>query len=305
MKNVLLIIILFTIFLFGQGVTKACEVCGCGAGSTYFGLQPNLSRNFIGMRYRTMHFDSHLTMGERFRTEETFRITELLGRWYPVERLQVMASIPYSINTQDSRTSSINLNGFGDIAVAGNYNILEQDNTCTDEELSHSLVAGAGIKLPTGRYAYSNATNDEVDNPNFQLGTGSFDFIFLTQYTVRLGKYGISADAQSKINTANTNNYRFGNRFSGTLRLFTVFESEDWKFMPQAGIYSEYSFSDKDNGARISATGGYLTNGLIGGDFFWQDLMIGVNFQIPIKQTLGNNSLQSNNRFMTTVALMF
>lgn len=305
MKTIQLTIILCTTFIFAHGVTKACEVCGCGAGSTYFGLQPNLSRNFIGMRYRTMHFDSHLTMGERFRTEETFRITELLGRWYPVERLQVMASIPYSMNTQDSRTSSINLNGFGDIAVAGNYNILEQDNTCTDEELSHSLVAGAGIKLPTGRYAYSNATNDEVDNPNFQLGTGSFDFIFLTQYTVRLGKYGISADGQSKINTANTNNYRFGNRFSGTLRLFTVFEDENWKFMPQVGVYGEYSFSDRDNGSRISATGGYLTNGLIGGDFFWQDLMVGVNFQIPIQQTLGNNSLQSNNRFMTTVALMF
>lgn len=302
----LYIFILFIIFLPHTKNIDACEVCGCGAGSTYFGLQPNLSRNFLGMRYRTMNFNSHLNMGERFRTEETFRVTELLGRWYPAERLQIMASIPYSLNTQNTRTSSIDLNGFGDIALAANYNIIEQDNTCAEDELSHSLIAGAGLKLPTGRYKYSSETTDEeVDNPNFQLGTGSTDFLVLTQYIVRLGKYGLNADGQAKINMSNPENYRFGNRFSGTIRLFAVIENETWKIMPNAGMYGETSMHDVNNSVPVSVTGGYLVNGIMGADVFWDNLMIGFNVQLPVKQSLGNNSLESNNRFMTTFAWMF
>lgn len=300
---------MFTVFitfsLLGESM-NACEVCGCGASNTYFGLQPNMSRNFLGMRYRTMHFQSHLNMGERFRTEETFRITELLGRWYPADRLQIMASVPYSLNTQNTRTGSISLDGFGDMALAVNYNIIEQDNTCAEDEFSHALIAGGGIKLPTGKYHYSeDVSNEEVDNPNFQLGTGSTDFLILTQYIVRLGKYGLSADGQAKINTANSNNYRFGDRFSGNVRLFAVLDNETWKIMPNIGLYGETSNSDKNNAVPLSVTGGYLLNGLLGADVFWENLMVGVNVQLPIRQSLGNNSLQSNNRFMTTIAWMF
>lgn len=303
--NIFIFIAFTTYFLLSEDM-NACEVCGCGASNTYFGLQPNMSRNFIGMRYRTMNFQSHLNMGERFRTEETFRITELLGRYYPTDRLQVMASIPYSLNTQDTRTGSINLDGLGDIAFAANYNIIEQDNTCADDEFSHALIAGGGIKLPTGKYHYSeDVSNEEVDNPNFQLGTGSTDFLILTQYIVRLGKYGLSADGQAKINTANSNNYRFGNRYSGNVRLFAVLDNETWKIMPNAGLYGETSSSDGINNTPISVTGGYLLNGLLGADVFWENLMVGVNLQLPIRQSLGNNSLQSNNRFMTTFAWMF
>lgn len=304
MKYLVTVSLIFTFFL--NHSARGCEVCGCGAGSTYFGLQPNLARNFVGIRWRTMDFDSHLGMGERFRTQEIFHTAELLARWYPLDRLQVLASVPYSINTQYTKTANINLNGIGDIALVANYNIIERDNTCAPDELSHAFTMGGGATLPTGRHELPATDNtDEVNNPNFQLGTGSVSFLGLAQYIVRLGNYGISIDAQGKIHTPNADNYRFGNRVSSTLTMFMIIDNEDWKIMPSLGLYSEYSGYNYSNGTPISVTGGYLTNGLIGADIFLNTFMIGCNYQIPVMQKLGNNYLQSNQRFMTTVVFMF
>lgn len=296
---------LILIFFYNHSV-QGCEVCGCGAGATYFGLQPNLARNFVGIRWRTMDFDSHLGMGERFRTQEIFHTAELLARWYPLDRLQALVSVPYSVNTQYTKTGNINLNGIGDIAIVANYNIIERDNTCAPDELSHAFTAGGGLTLPTGRHELPDSDNNsEVNNPNFQIGTGSVSFLALAQYIVRLGNYGISIDAQGKIHTANADNYRFGNRVSSTLTMFMIIDNEDWKIMPSLGVYSEYSGYNYSNGTPISVTGGYLTNALIGADIFLNTFMIGCNYQIPVMQKLGDNYLQSNQRFMTTVAFMF
>lgn len=62
-----LFIVFSLIFIFSYNSSLiGCEVCGCGAGATYFGLQPNLARNFVGIRWRTMDFDSHLGVANVF-----------------------------------------------------------------------------------------------------------------------------------------------------------------------------------------------------------------------------------------------
>lgn len=304
MKTLLAVSLIIT-FIYSNSAI-GCEVCGCGAGATYFGLQPNLARNFVGIRWRTMDFDSHLGMGERFRTQEIFHTAELLARWYPLDRLQALISVPYSANTQYTRTGNINLNGIGDIALVANYNIVERDNTCAPDEVSHAFTMGGGLTLPTGRHELPETdNNDEVNNPNFQIGTGSVSFLALAQYIVRLGNYGISVDAQGKIHTVNADNYRFGNRVSSTLTMFVIIDNDDWKIMPSLGVYGEYSGYNDSNGTPINVTGGYLTNGIIGTDIFLNSFMVGLHYQIPIVQKLGNNYLQSNQRFMTTFAFMF
>ncbi|MBK7988252.1 MAG: hypothetical protein IPK11_15380 [Ignavibacteria bacterium] len=100
LNNEIIYCIFVNFYIFYNSSLIGCEVCGCGAGATYFGLQPNLARNFVGIRWRTMDLISHLGMGERFRTQEIFHTAELLARWYPLDRLQALISVPYSANTQ-------------------------------------------------------------------------------------------------------------------------------------------------------------------------------------------------------------
>jgi len=41
---------------------------------------------------------------------------------------------------------------------------------------------GGGVKIPTGKY---NSTNNGTLNPSFQLGTGSWDYIFVSEYVIK------------------------------------------------------------------------------------------------------------------------
>jgi hypothetical protein len=73
------------VFIFIETNLIACDICGCGSGSYYIGLMPQFHKNFVGIRYRYSIFDSHLGHSHHgiFATQETFRTTEIWGRFYP------------------------------------------------------------------------------------------------------------------------------------------------------------------------------------------------------------------------------
>ncbi|MDP1051393.1 hypothetical protein, partial [Klebsiella quasipneumoniae] len=73
---------------------------------------------------------------------------------------------------------------------------------------------------PTGRFKYDLNSSEEVANPNFQLGTGSTDFLLNAIYTVRYNQWGLNTDLTYKINTKNSNQYQYGNKLTTALTAF-------------------------------------------------------------------------------------
>jgi hypothetical protein len=299
-----LFILHFT-FYFIHSAT-ACDLCGCSNGGAYFGIMPQVGRQFVGVRYRTSSFDSHLN--SMLRTREQFQSAELWGRFYPIKRLQVLAFVPYFFNQQNEVNTGrqVSLQGLSDITALASYNVFNTfwDSTYTGR-MNHSLLLGGGIKLPTGRYKYDIGDLSNVANPNFQLGTGSTDFLLTVLYSMRLGNWGWNTDFVYKLNTTNSNQYRFGNRLTTSSLVFYVKEIGNLTLMPNAGLYAEIAAQDQHRGTHNNRTGGSLTMVNAGLEVFLKRLTIGSTYQHPIFQNLANREVHADARATVHLTVMF
>jgi hypothetical protein len=302
------LLFLFFIVLASVSSNYACAICGCGAGNYYFGILPQYQKNFIGLRYLGYSFTSHIGAGYNpyEATRETFQTTELWMRFYPVKRLQVVALIDYNFNTQRDRGVITELHGLGDIPVLINYNIINTaEQPLSDARvLNHNLFIGGGVKLPTGKYKFQEDPN-QVSNPNFQLGTGSVDFIVSSMYTLRFERFGLSVDGNYKINTTNANGYQFGNRLSGTASLFYIQQIKKFGLMPNIGVYLENAERNRQHGVTITETGGDAYFFSVGLETYYKKISVGFNLQSPIVQHLANGHSKAHEKVMAHITFLF
>jgi hypothetical protein len=283
--------------------SHACDICGCGVGNFYFGIMPQFHKQFVGLRYRSQSFNSHVGLAPALLTSERFQSAEVWSRFYPSKRLQILSFITYHFNEQTESGVTRTLSGLGDIPILVNYNII---NT-TDHPLrtvNHNLWVGGGVKIPTGKYQYveDQAT---VANPSFQLGSGSIDFMVNSIYTLRYKKIGMNTDLAYKINTYNSRDYKFGNRISGTTSFFYIHQLGKVGVMPNVGVYFENSAKNINLRDEVSETGGEAFFASAGLELYLKKLSLGFNYQNPFSQNLGSRRIQSHDRTMVHVTFMF
>lgn len=294
---------LFLFLLLAPLSTFACDICGCGAGSSFLGIMPQAGRSFFGLRYRTKSYHSHLN-SLFLSTRETYQNAELWGRFYPLRRVQVLAFVPYNLNQQTGADGTFRRQGFGDATVLAHYNLVNTATDTTAHRVDHNLLLGGGVKLPTGRYRY-DADGSEVANPNFQLGTGSTDALFNVIYTLRYRQWGWNTDFTYRLTTRNGNGYRFGNRQTASSSVFYVKKAATFTVMPNAGVTIENAARDLADGKRNGNTGGYLVLGTLGVETYFRHLSVGANWQTPLAQRLADGQIRANGRAMVHVTVLF
>ena len=152
---------------------------------------------------------------------ETFQTAELWARFYPTKKIQAFVFVPFNFNERIEGTSINTLKGLGDIVISANYNLINTYDS-VDHFLKHNLLIGGGLKLPTGEF--QAIENGLTVNQNFQLGTGSLDFLFNLIYTVRRKNIGLNTELSYSLNTTNKDEYKFGNAMRTGLTAFYVFQ---------------------------------------------------------------------------------
>lgn len=287
----------------GIQLAHACEFCGCGVGNFYLGILPQFQKNFVGVRYQVQDFNSHVGLHPSLATTEHFQSTELWTRFYITPKLQVISLIAYHFNEQTTTTGKVYLDGLGDIPILANYNIINTTNQPL-RDVNHNLWLGGGIKLPTGKYQFQDSP-DQVANPNFQLGTGSVDFMINTIYTVRYKKIGLNSDITYKINSDNQQRYHFGNKLSGTASFVFVQQVKKVGLMPYVGTYYENSGVNVSDGITISDTGGSALFAAGGLEMYWSRYSMGFNYRNPVSQNLANGRINAHDRAMIHVTVLF
>lgn len=297
------------IALLSVNSARACDICGCGAGSYYFGIMPQFHRHFVGLRYRQASFRSHVNSAY-LRTRETFHIAEVWGRFHVHPRVQLMAFVPYGQHLREEENShkQSSLQGMGDAMVLAMYQLWDTaQDTSKVRSWKHALYVGGGIKAPTGVYEPDgDIYNDPAANPNFQIGTGSWDFLLSALYTFRFTRWGVSSQWSYKYNTANRDNYRFGHRLTQNTELFYIYQWQRLGIMPHAGIYSEWVQADHKQGTSVDNSGGYLHSTVAGVDlFFKQKVQVGFMLQSPVSQQLSSGEVLAQNRYQVQVGILF
>lgn len=289
--------------------THACDVCGCSLGGNYFGILPQFNKNFVGLRWSQAKFYAHMNHDSQYLGEEysndTYNKIELWGRFYISKRIQVFAFVPYSFNSMNGTEQKIKTNGLGDVTLLSNFMLLNTGESKTTK-FKHTLMAGGGIKLPTGK----NNLEDGglLVNPNFQLGTGSVDFLFSTVYTIRYQKVGFNTEAGYKINTRNNNDYLFGNQFNLSGQFFYWQNVKAFSFLPNAGLHYETAQKHKAGNIQQPNTGGSAVLFTTGIETYFKNFSLGVNYKHPLTQNYNSDAvstIESRQRWIVSLTYNF
>ncbi|WP_339880829.1 hypothetical protein [uncultured Algoriphagus sp.] len=305
MKKLVTILLLALI----PAVSWACDICGCGVGSYYLGILPDFSDKFVGIRYQSKSLTTHLgPIGNRtpLTSDETYQSIEVWGAWNFGNRWRIMTILPYNFNIRELEQGEVTgkKEGMGDALAMLNYKLFENRITTADSKfLAHSLWLGAGVKAPTGKYEDGEQLMPDSPN-NFQLGSGSTDFMVNAAYDVRLMDVGLNLNTSYKINTENQYDYRYGNKLTGNLLVYYKFNvQEKIRIAPNVGLLYETQPQDKlYNQYDVYQSGGNLLSNVLGVEINMGQFSIGANYQMPMSQNLANDRAFAGNRLMTHVS---
>ncbi len=283
---ILLIIISFNSF--------ACPICGCGGGNLYFGLLPNFNNKFIGVRYHYAEYHTQLANDPTQFSTNYYNSTEIWGGFNIGKKFKVLGFVPYYSNKQIDDDGTTFKNGLGDITLMGQYKLLDiVKNAAGNKVLQQQLWIGGGLKLPTGSFNVNpKDTTTTIADINAQLGTGSIDFILNGLYTLTVGNVGINASATYKINSLNSDNYKYGNKFTSNCIAFYKIATKKNTISPNIGIGYETVNSNILNSSKVQYTGSHVTNAIAGVEFGFKKIGIGMNAQIPLEQNFAEGQTQ-------------
>lgn len=301
-----IIIGILILLIAGQVKTYACDICGCGVGNAYIGILPDFQQKVFGIRYRTNAIQTHIGAGgtvSYLTTQEHYRTIESWAGWNFSKRFRVMVNLPYHLNEKFNQRLKQSKQGLGDISVAGYYELINKRTKQNSKLLVQSLWVGTAIKFATGQYNPADK-NVATQNANlFQLGTGSTDFSLHAMYDIRLNDIGLNANTMYKLNTVNSYQYKYGNKWSSSVQAYYKFRIKGkWLLAPNAGIQYEQSARDSDNKLEVNISGGNLLQGTIGIESGAGKLSIGANWQTPLHQNLMGGVVKAENRVMVHVS---
>lgn len=286
---------------------SACPICGCGGGNLYMGLLPDFQSHFIGLRYHFAQYHSQLISDPNQFSTNYYNSVELWGGMRLGKKFQVMTFIPYYFNKQVDDDGTTTPKGLGDITVVGQYRVFRNIGATDNQTvIIQQLWLGGGIKLPTGPFNINPTdSTTTVADINAQIGTGSVDFIINGLYTITIGSFGVNAAANYKINTANSDNYKYGNKFTANLLAFYRIPVNHNSFSPNIGVGYENVAANTLQKQTIQFTGSIVTTAIFGIEYNFKNVGIGINGQIPMSQNFaeGQTKLKFKGMLHMTFAI--
>jgi len=270
-----------------------CDACGCSASGGGMGFSSMLNQNFVGIRYMNQSYTSRDGLFNNSPwIDENFNTMQVWARIPVMKNLQISALIPYHFHNRKLTSGEQKIDGLGDITVLALYTIFQTKSDSA--QFVHQIQIGGGVKAPTGKY---DAANNGSVNPSFQVGTGSWDYLLATEYTVKLKKIGLNSMLNYAFKTENDDHYQFGNQFNYGSTLFYEFETKGITLVPQAGIAGEVYGTNQQYKEDIRDTKGDIFFGKVGFEAGKDRFSLGINAMLPISQNLTGGRVEANYRW--------
>ena len=229
----------------------ACDACGCSISGHGIGLLTNFRTNVAGVRYFNTPFQTAPTFGS---TNDRFHLLEAFVRYQVNPRIKLTVTQPYRLNYRhDKDAETLHTNGISDTRLMGSYAFVDE-RMGAGSRLYWEL--GAGVKLPVGKYDNDLHKQDLPDN--FNIGNGSWGYLFQSGLVFSANRFGVSFNAATQLNGKTSSGYRFGSQFSGSMLFFAEKTlGEKGRIVPLAGLSGELVSKDQHaNGNEAHGTGG-------------------------------------------------
>jgi len=298
---------IITLFLLLSIPTFACEICGCSNGNFQIGLLPSFNKGFMGIRYSFSRFESHVQSDPTQFSHDYYRTAELWGG-YSFKKFQVMAFMPYVFSRKESDDGVTVSNGMGDLMMLINYRILSSTFLSKNEKstVMHDLFVGGGVKLPTGVNSVNAADPAfNIGDFNSQAGTGSIDYMLNVTHSMMWNNSGIVTNAAYRINTANQQGYKFGDRTYLNSSYYYTFTKSSVKIKPNAGINFQSNNINTYNGDHVDQSNGYNFNSTVGMNVLRKKVGVSAMAFIPVTQNNYDGQTKLTSRFLFGVTYSF
>jgi hypothetical protein len=282
-------LLLFTI----TGISaSACDICGAGAGSYNPFLNPHLSRHYTSASF--VHRCYNTLSDEGIASREYYNSLLLGGQFTIGNRLQLIASVPYQFNSLTNQYGKIKISGLGDISLLVNYKIFDKEQG----KNRHTVLLGAGVKLASAQY------NPEVKDggENFQLGTGSTDYLVNGMYRFGTGNWNFNVVGTYKYNSANKNDYRYGDILTTALTIARRIAVKENSIAPYLQFTMESHMKDADKHVLQQHSGGHVCYSGGGIDLSTQRFTIGAAGQFAPTQHLAGGMITVKPSFSTHIS---
>jgi hypothetical protein len=270
-----------------------CDACGCSANGGSMGFSSMLNNNFIGLRYVNQ---SYTTKEGVFNNspwvDENFNTVQIWMRIPITKRIQLSTLLPYHDNYRELPIGKQNISGFGDMTLMIMYTVY-QTKVDSSTIYSNKIQLGSGVKAPTGKY---NTENSGTLNPSFQLGTGSWDYLLVSEYVIKRKQLGLNIALSYTFKTENQKKYQFGNQFNYSSTFFYLLNLHSLKLVPQAGIAGEVTASNRQIQQDVVGTKGDILFSKLGIEIGLDNFSFGINGLLPINQNLTDGNVKANYR---------
>lgn len=309
----------------------ACDLC-----SIYMNIEPNDLKNSFGFNYRFRNFEhtsiqqtiienpnkhalGSTVLNEATRQEERYNSYDLWVNYFVKDKWQVFGNMTFTDNTYLENDSILhNISGPGDLTVITKY-LLYNSKVTDSTKWTIRVQVGGGLKLPTGTFNKTHVETPSRDykggtvysapieelDPHFQAGTGSLDYILMSEFQVRKNQFGLRSDVSYRINGTNKNDFRFANRLNANAHVFYQIKWKKMNLIPLVGMNFESSRRDTWKGEEYDNSGGNAVFLSYGTKIYINKMAFGASFWDPIRQSLNDNQLQNNMRFSTDLTFYF
>jgi len=276
-------------FLFLGMCLSSSSIWTCNLCSIYMNIEPNDLKNSFGFNYRFRNFehnniqrtivettDKHVLgstmLTEATKQKERFNSFDLWVNYFVKDKLQLFANMTFTDNTYLEDDSILhNISGPGDLTVITKY-LLYNSMVMESSKLTVRVQVGGGVKFPIGSfnktYVETPSSNykggtvyqkpEEILDPHFQPGTGSLDYILLTEVQIRRKNVGLRTDLSYRINGRNRNDFVFANRFNASTHLFSQLKYKKVNLIPLVVLNFEIRRRDQFEGSDFTNSGGSM-----------------------------------------------
>lgn len=222
--------------------TLACDACACTSMNTLDGQLLPSNKTFFGSSLGYAH---QLDASKSKINNLSYNV---FIAYSFAKRFQIMANMPFQHTITNYKNGDRKAQiGLGDATLL--FSFMAYSTPSKKNKTSKStFILRTGVKFPTGYY--DNTGSD------FNLGTKSYDVLLASQYIFEKENQGFNASLNSRINTTNQYNYKYGHQFNLSIFYFLKRDFKKNSYMPFAGVSYEHITKDKSNGYIRNLTGG-------------------------------------------------
>ena len=290
------------LLLLSGPVVWSCDICGC-----FMGITPYDNQGSAGFIYRMRSFNGYYGRSQTHRPfpsgslrtahgghnpglssgdsvwsgkdYEEFRVIEFRARYFLHQRIELNVIMPFIFNKSETNGHLEQVSGSGDLNLFAAVHLLlpKPENTW-----QHRLMAGSGIKLPTG--SNSKTGKDGIRHDlMMQPGTGSTDYFIYAQYITGFRKLGGSLNVMYKINGENKHHESVCNSVTSFASLFCRFRAaSDFYIMPTVQGYYEKSNGVSVNGEILAGTSMHVAMAGPCLELYYRNVSFRSSFEWPV-----------------------